>query len=83
MINRILGITGCLCLMAVVLASSQAGGPIGTQPCVAVEFALHTYTGPVVIDDACLSAPATYDGTTLRIEAVDAGDGIFRNGFEG
>lgn len=71
-----------LVTLALTVAVAIAGGPIGSQPCVAVEFTLHSYSGPITISDACLSAPTTYDGTVLRIEAVDAGDNLFHGDFE-
>ncbi len=51
------------------------------QPCVAVEFTLHAYSGPIHITDACLTA-FTHTGDSMVIEARDMGDGIFKSGFE-
>lgn len=46
-----------------------------------MNFTLHSSTGPIVIEDACLVSQ-TYDGAMLVIDARDIGDSIFRNGFE-
>ena len=49
---------------------------------VEVQFTLHSYTGPIVIDNACLVSN-TYTGNMLVVEARDMGDGIFKDGFDG
>lgn len=51
------------------------------EPCIAVKFTLHAYSGPIMIEDACLVAH-TYSGDLLIVEARDMGDGIFKNGFD-
>lgn len=51
------------------------------QPCVAVDFTLRAYDGPVSIQDACL-ASFTHAGDRMTITAIDLGDGIYRGGFE-
>lgn len=51
------------------------------QPCVAVDFTLHAYSGQIHITDACLTA-FTHAGDSMVIEARDMGDGIFKSGFE-
>lgn len=49
--------------------------------CIALDLTLYTYDGPLVIDGACVDS-MQYTSTALRVVAHDAGDGIFRNGFE-
>ncbi len=51
------------------------------QPCVAVDFTLHAYSGPIVVSDACLVS-ATHSGDRLVIEARDVGDFLFHGDFE-
>ena len=51
------------------------------QPCVAVDFTLHAYSGPIHITDACLTSFA-HAGDSMVIEARDMGDAIFKSGFE-
>ena len=66
-------------ILTVILAASTE--PQGTPACVAVEFTLHAYSGPIHIDNACLTA-MTHTGDRTVIEARDLGDGIFRGDFE-
>jgi len=51
------------------------------QPCVAVDFTLHAYSGQIVVSDACLVS-ATHSGDRLVIEARDVGDFLFHGDFE-
>ena len=51
------------------------------QPCVAVDFTLHAYSGPIHVDNACLTSFA-HTGDSMVIEARDMGDAIFKSGFE-
>lgn len=68
---------GALALLAILaFAPAQTA-----EPCVAVKFTLHAYSGPIVIEDACLVAH-TYTAGSLAVEARDMGDGIFKNGFD-
>lgn len=79
MINPVLTASGACFVLAVAVISTDAKAPTG-QPCVPVKFTLRSYTGPIVIDNACLDTNS-YNGT-LRIDAADFGDSIFRNGFD-
>lgn len=77
--TRLISLAACAFMLAVIVTSANEP----QQACaVSVKFTLHTSTGPVVIDNACLSAPATYTNGVLTIEVVDFGDGIFRDGFD-
>lgn len=67
-------------LAALALLFGLAIASPAEQPCVPVIFTLHSSTGPVVIENACLDTNS-YDGT-LRIDAVDFGSTIFSNGFD-
>ena len=78
MTNRILSLTGCAFILAVAYASSQ---PEQAQACVAVDFTLHAYSGPIHVGNACLSS-FTHAGNAMAIEAHDIGDGIFHGDFE-
>jgi hypothetical protein len=75
MTNTIIGAIGLFFLATVAYTSAQPA------PCVSVDVTLHSYDGPVVILDACMSKPAVYDGA-LHIEIIDGGSSIFRGNFE-
>lgn len=69
-------------LIGAIALTAMASVPTGSDPaCVAVEFTLHAYSGPIHIDNACLTA-MTHTGDRTVIEARDLGDGIFRGDFE-
>lgn len=74
MITLLQTLATCAFLAAVAVNAAQPA------TCVPVKFTLHAYSGPVVIDSACLGANG-YNGT-LTVEAIDLADGIFRNGFD-
>lgn len=67
-------------LSAAAFIAAVAVNSAQPQTCVPVVFTLHTSTGPIVIDNACLSTNG-YNGV-LTIEAIDMGDGIFKDGFD-
>lgn len=42
-------------LLAAIALTALAFTPTGSDPaCVAVDFTLHAYSGPIVVSDACL-----------------------------
>ena len=52
-------------------------------PCaITTDITVHTYIGPIVITDLCLTL-ARYTGDHLQVQAIDLADGIFRDGFDG
>lgn len=64
------------------LAATQQPDEIEPDCAVLVKFTLHSYSGPIVIEDACLSAHELRDGL-LTVEAREfLGDGVFRGDFE-
>ena len=69
-------------LIAAIALTAMASVPTGSDPaCVAVDFTLHAYSGPIVVSDACLVS-ATHSGDRLVIEARDVGDFLFHGDFE-
>ena len=69
-------------LIAAIALTALAFTPTGSDPaCVAVDFTLHAYSGPIHITDACLTSFA-HAGDSMVIEARDMGDAIFKSGFE-
>lgn len=69
-------------LIAAIALTALAFTPTGSDPaCVAVDFTLHAYSGPIHVDNACLTA-FTHTGDLMVIEARDMGDAIFKSGFE-
>lgn len=69
-------------LIGSIALTALASVPTGSDPaCVEVEFTLHAYSGPIHVDNACLTA-FTHAGDSMVIEARDIGDGIFKSGFE-
>lgn len=77
----VLIIVGGLCLAAP--AHGQQIDAIEPDCKVQVKFTLHAYTGPIVIQDVCLSAPVVYADGLLTIETRDyLTDGIFHGDFE-
>ena len=69
-------------LIGAIALTGLAFTPIGSDPaCVEVEFTLHAYSGPIHVENACLTA-FTHAGDSMVVEARDMGDGIFKNGFE-
>ena len=69
-------------LIAAIALTALAFTPTGSDPaCVAVDFTLHAYSGPIHVDNACLTSFA-HAGDSMVIEARDMGDGIFKSGFE-
>ena len=69
-------------LIGSIALTALAFTPTGSDPaCVAVDFTLHAYSGPIVVSDACLVS-ATHSGDRLVIEARDVGDFLFHGDFE-
>lgn len=69
-------------LIAALALTALAFTPTGSDPaCVAVDFTLHAYSGPIHVDNACLTA-FTHAGDSMVIEARDMVDGIFHGDFE-
>jgi len=69
-------------LIAAIALTAMASVPTRSDPaCVAVDFTLHAYSGPIHVTDACLTA-FTHAGDSMAIEARDMGGGIFKSGFE-
>lgn len=72
---------GGMCLAAP--ANAQQVDAIEPECAVLVNFTLHTYDGPIVIQDVCLAAPVIYGDGLLTIEAREFfGDEIFHGDFE-
>lgn len=69
-------------LLAAIAMTALAFTPTGSDPaCVAVDFTLHAYSGPIHVDNACLTSFA-HAGDSMVIEARDMVDGIFHGDFE-
>jgi len=69
-------------LIGSIALTALASVPTGSDPaCVAVDFTLHAYSGPIHITDACLTSFA-HAGDSMVIEARDMRDAIFKSGFE-
>lgn len=70
-----------IALMASLVAIAQTQHQ--PQACaVSAHAVIHTYDGPIEIDQLCMTV-TQYTGGQLQFEAVDMGDGIFRDGFDG
>lgn len=67
---------------AAALAYAESTKPNTPLCAVQVEVTLHSSTGPIVIDNACLSQPGVYADGVLVLDIVDNGDSIFANGFD-
>jgi len=71
-------------LLAIVLPTAALAQP----PCkVVASVTIHTYDGPIEIDELCMTVTSYASvpgepGQRLHVEAVDLGDGIFKNGFD-
>ena len=68
-------------LLAAALALSAEPRDIEPPCAVFVHFTLNSYTGPVVIEDVCLTS-YEYTENVMTITAVDYGNRIFRGDFE-
>jgi len=69
-------------LIAAIALTAMASVPTGSDPaCVEVEFTLHAYSGPIHVDNACLTSFA-HAGDSMVIEARDVGDFLFHGDFE-
>ena len=69
-------------LIAAIALTAMASVPTRSDPaCVAVDFTLASYSGPIHIGNACLES-ATHDGDTLVIRARDDSGLIFHGDFE-
>lgn len=70
-------------LVALLPLAAIAQAPHALQPCAVIAHAvIHTYTGPIEIDQLCMTV-TRHTGNALLFEARDMADGIFRDGFDG
>jgi len=71
-----------LALMPALASSQDVPRDIEPECPVIVVYTLHTYDGPIVIEDGCLVSHEYGEGL-LRIEAREwLGGGIFRDDFD-
>lgn len=70
-----------LAFLAILLLATPAETPQGNPQCVLVHYTLHSYNGPVDIDNTC-KVLLVDRGDHIQIETIDFGDGVFRGDFE-
>lgn len=69
-------------LFTAALAFAQVTEPNAPVCAVQVDIVIHSYEGPIHIEDVCLSQPAVYSNGVLVLDLIDDSSSVFRNGFD-